>query len=80
MAAVIMLNVDIPCSECSDRVDDSQPNHCRQCGGAGSIRKLISHAELRYLPVIPEVRSAIVVFSGGPGKHKPRKKREGGRR
>jgi hypothetical protein len=54
-----MLNIQIPCPACIKQ-SDSQPNHCRKCGGLGYLRSTISKYQLSRMGEIPQVLGATV--------------------
>ena len=69
---MILLKIQIPCPSCATqpgREHDSQPNHCRKCGGIGYLRSTITQRQLRNLGDIPTVLGASIAIA----PRKPRK-------
>jgi hypothetical protein len=60
--AMIMLNIQLPCPACIKQ-SDSQPNHCRKCGGLGYLRSTISNHQLSRMGEIPQVLGATIVVT-----------------
>lgn len=66
---MIMLNIQIPCSECLP--SDSQPNYCRKCGGSGYLRSTITRHQLARMRDIPQILGAYVIGkSPRPGRRR----------
>jgi len=56
---MIMVNIELDCDSCAGRTNnDSQPNHCRRCGGKGFLRSTIAAHALTQMPVAPRIIGA----------------------